>query len=92
MIDDISTLVPGDLVKVPVENQTSKRLLIVDDRSPDRDGAVPLLGERGGQYHLEQTRDIVHLNHLTQRRDDWIGEETFTVDQIEVNPEVELEH
>lgn len=91
MTEDITTLVPGDLVRVPVEGQANKRLLIVDDRSPDRDGAVPLLGKRGGRYHLERTGEVVHLNHYTHRRGDWIGAETFSVDRIEVNPDVELE-
>ncbi|WP_372911662.1 hypothetical protein [Salinigranum sp.] len=91
MTEDITTLVPGDLVKIPVEEQTHKRLFIVDDRPPDRDGTVPLLGKRGGQYHLEQTGDVVHLNHYTHRRDVWIGAETFSADRVEVNPDVELE-
>ncbi|WP_136592410.1 hypothetical protein [Salinigranum halophilum] len=90
-MQDITTLVPGDLVKVPVEDQADKRLLIVDKRFPDRDGTVPLLGRRGGQYHLEQTKDVVHLNHYTHRRNDWVGAETFAVDRIEVNPDVEVE-
>lgn len=66
-IDSIHDLLPGDIISFPIENQSVGRRLIVDDRTPRRDGTVALLGENGGVYHLEQVEDLVHLNIYTRK-------------------------
>lgn len=84
-LEDIHDLVPGDVVSVPVENQSTKRQLIVDARPPRRDGTVPLLGEDGGEYHLEQTDELAHLNFYSRSRTDWVNQGTCTIDDVDLN-------
>lgn len=66
-ISDIRELSVGDIISFPIENQSEDRQLIVDKRSPRRKGTVPLLGKKGGEYHLEQTGDLVHLNFYDKK-------------------------
>ena len=85
-INDIRELGVGDIISFPIENQSEDRRLIVDERAPQREGTVPLLGEKGGKYHLEQTDDLVHLNFFSPTRTDWIGQGEAPIGKIGVDP------
>jgi hypothetical protein len=89
-LENIHDLDLGDIVHVPIEDQSKKRRLIVDDRSSKRENTIPLLGENGGEYHLEQTGEIIHLNYYSESNDQWVGQGWFKLNEIDVGPDSSL--
>jgi hypothetical protein len=83
----ISELSPGDVIVFPIDGQAQGRKLIVDDRSPVREGTVPLLGEKGAKYHIEQNDEQAFLNFYSPTRTDWVGQSACLISEIRVNPE-----
>lgn len=85
-IEAVHELEDGDIVIFPMEHQSQPHMLIVDTDIPQREGAVPLRGEKGGAHKLKQTDKFTHLNFWSPIQDEWISQGTCSIEQLRVIP------